>query len=319
MVYFLKYNIRHTGLIILLLMFAAVFAASCGIFDSGDDIAPARGILAVGGEFHLYPGLANNLFHISENGNEITQLTDDSLGYLDAKWSPDGRQIIAGAEFIIDNAFIFLINSDGSGKELLLSGSLAPIWAPDGNRFAYMTRGDVYLYGLESGDTTHLGEGVGLEYTWGWSCEHGILVTGTRYTYTDEGYINSTIDEEIYLMDLNGNMTQISSDSSLHKGWVTLSHDGDYVAYTAGPLIQIYIISLSDATTRMITLKRKFQTAPVWSPDGTKLALLYIDEDSSTTDGIYLLDINTEELTLFHEHTKENVNKYGHLWIMDWR
>ena len=303
----------------LLVALFTLMASSCGLLDSNDDRAPAKGLLAVGGEFHLGPGLANNLFHISENGNEITQLTFDSLAYFTAKWSPDGRQIIADAAFVIDNAFIYLLNSDGSGKELLLSGSLFPIWSPNGNRFAYMTGGDVYIYGLESGDTTHLGEGVGLEKTKGWSTEHGILVTGTRYNYTDDGSIISTIDEEIYKMDLDGEMTQVTSDSNKSIGNVSLSHDGDYVAYTAGPLIQIYIISLSDTTTRTITLKREFQRAPVWSPDGTKLVLLYVDKDSSTTDGIYLLDINTEELTLFYEYTAENINKYGPIAVLDWR
>ena len=98
--------------------------ASCGILNSDDDIAPAKGILAVGGEFLLYPGRATNLFHISANGSEITQLTHDSLAYLDAKWSPDGRQILADAEYVIDNAFIFLFNSDGNGRELLLTSAL---------------------------------------------------------------------------------------------------------------------------------------------------------------------------------------------------
>ncbi|MCH8305998.1 MAG: PD40 domain-containing protein [Candidatus Marinimicrobia bacterium] len=293
--------------------------ASCGIFDSNDDIAPAKGFLAVGGEFLLFPGTATNLFHISDNGSEITQLTFDSLAYLDAKWSPDGRQIIAGAMFIRDNSFIYLFNSDGSGKELLHSSSLSPIWSPDGNRFAYLDGGDVYIYELQSGDTTHLGEGVGLEIPKGWSTEHGILVTGTRFTYTEEGYINSTIDEEIYKMDLNGNMTQLTSDSTLRKGFVSLSHDEDFIAYTAGPRFHIYILSLSDTTTRIITLEREFENTPIWSPDGSKLALRYVDKDSSTTDGIYLLDINTEELTLFYEYTEENIETYGHIYILDWR
>ena len=293
--------------------------ASCGQLDSNDDIAPAKGFLAGGGQFLLFPGTASNLFHISDNGSEITQLTFDSLAYLDAKWSPDGRQIIAYAEFGFHTDFIVLFKSDGSGKEFLLSGVRAPIWSPDGSRFAYITGGDVYIYGLESGDTTHLSEGVGLETTRGWSTEHGILVTAKRFTYTEEGYINSTIDDEIYLMDLNGNMTQLTSDSSLHKGWVTLSHDGEYIAYYAGSFFQLYILSLSDRTTRTITLKREIQIAPIWSPDGSKLALWYIDEDSSTTDGIYLLDINTEELTLFHEYTEDNIETYGHIYILDWR
>ncbi|MEE9238994.1 MAG: hypothetical protein V3U58_05470, partial [Thermodesulfobacteriota bacterium] len=256
-----------------LVLFFTLMAASCGLLDSNDEIAPAKGFLAGGGQFLLFPGTASNLFHISENGNEIIQLTFDSLAYPDAKWSPDGRQIIANALFGFHNDFIILFNSDGSGKEFLLSGARAPIWSPDGNRIAYITGGDVYIYGLESGDTTHLGEGVGLETTRGWSTEHEILVTAKRFTYTAEGYINSTIDDEIYKMDLNGNMTQLTSDSSLRKGWVTLSHDGDYIAYYAGTRFQIYILSLSDTTTRTITLKREIQFAPIWSPDGTKLAL----------------------------------------------
>ena len=182
-----------------------------------------------------------------------------------------------------------------------------------------MDGGDVYIYELQSGDTTHLGEGVGLEIPKGWSTDHGILVTGIRFTYTEEGYINSTIDEEIYKMDLNGNMIQLTSDSSLHKGFVSLSHDGEHIAYTAGTRFKIYILSLSDTITRIITLDREFENTPIWSPDGSKLALRYVDKDSSTTDGIYLLDINTEELTLFHEYTEDNIETYGHIYILDWR
>src|SRR6266581_6769590 len=48
-------------------------------------------------------------------------------------WAPDGKRVA----FARQNG-IWLMNSDGSGKHLLIPGGSCPAWSPDGKRIAFV-------------------------------------------------------------------------------------------------------------------------------------------------------------------------------------
>jgi Tol biopolymer transport system component len=83
---------------------------------------------------------------IDSRGTE--QLTKDQ--YCDTlDWSPDGAKIVYmvnGDKDSKDGRYdIWVMNSDGSGKKLLIANGSYPLWSPDGTKIAFGRPGERYI------------------------------------------------------------------------------------------------------------------------------------------------------------------------------
>ncbi len=85
------------------------------------------------------------IYVMSTDGTNQTNLTRNNLSDRDPSWSPDGKKIAFERSIEGSNSEIFVMNADGSGVENL-SGNPAdefePAWSPDGESIAFVSDRD---------------------------------------------------------------------------------------------------------------------------------------------------------------------------------
>ena len=192
---------------------------------------------------------------INPDGTGRINLTkNDAIDDRDAAWSPDGEKVAYvsgtdggfGGEGLPD---LYVMNADGGGKTRLTEsagfGEAEPTWSPDGTRIAF-TR-----------------------------VEHHREDNGGYYSYYD------TYD--LYAIDADGTDEVRLTDDAKGGYSPAWSPDGTRLAFassrgttplTAGP--EIYVMDPSPEGPSnepvRLTTTRSANTAPNWSPDGTKIA-----------------------------------------------
>lgn len=108
-----------------------------------------------------------NIFSISIDGTNLTQLTDHQRGWdYSPSWSPDGTQI-AFMSTRGEAPDIYLINSDGSGLKRLTDNPGAdnmPSWSPDGSKIVFCSTqqdsiyNDIYIMDADGGGQVNLAQ-----------------------------------------------------------------------------------------------------------------------------------------------------------------
>lgn len=209
---------------------------------------------------HPHGGL--NLWTMSPDGSNPTQLTDDSIRgpalppfvpvYDDGpKWSPDGTKIA----FFSNRNYMFALytmNADGSGVELVTDRMLSPsalAWSPDGGKLAF--------------------------------ADGGAIVIGLNQPFTD-----------IYLINLNGSgLTKLTSNSGLN-GFPSWSPDGRQIVFSSNRdgMHKIYVMN-ADGSNQHAVAERG--TQPSWSPDGSKILFVGGQGDAigcGTTSGNFICE-----------------------------
>jgi Tol biopolymer transport system component len=246
-------------------------------------------------EGHPAAGLA--LLQVIDRENPVTQIfsveADGSLrqvsglggalGASHAVWSRDGSQIAFGGAKFGETTFagqIGVVNADGSGERQLGEGQF-PQWSPDGTRIAYTEVDDItgedlsmYVVDVGSGEITDLG--LGYQARW----RDGDRLVYNANLYADDGAVSRILSE----MDLaTAESRQVGDDVEAYP-----SPDGSMVL-----LVHEGVISVASAGEwEGRELANGF--APVWSPDGTMVALGYDhDNDANPIHAVVDLEGNT--------------------------
>lgn len=169
----------------------------------------------------------------------------------------------------------------GGGQTRLLAPHAAdPAWSPDGRRLAYVAPGggnakDLFLV---DADRTHRGR-----LTW----TEGV----------DESSPSWAPDGKRLVVERGGVIVTLRADGSgervlaagMQPSW---SPGGARIAYSDGD--DLFVVSARRGGIRRLVSALGSQSAPAWSPDGTRLVFL---SDESATPDIYVLVLRTGTIT----------------------
>ena len=228
-----------------------------------------------------------NLFTVGADGSGLTQLTGLQGGEGDSSWSPDGTKVVFTRARSDRGPFeIWVVNADGSGLQRLTRHrgfSIAPTWSPDGRKIVYATdagrRQPLRLYVMNadgSGQQRLTQNRRGTDYSDPqWSPDGKTIAVAVL----KPGETRRAFDSSIALINAadGGNLRRLTppgGPDELNPNW---SPDGASIAFEVNRLFDvrqsdIWLMNADGSGKRRLTDTRFYETYPVFSPDGTRIA-----------------------------------------------
>jgi TolB protein len=198
----------------------------------------------------------------------MTQFVNDVVTYLTGeKGIPQGR--IAFISGSTDRKELYLMDLGGAAKPLTRLGTitLTPSWSPDGQEIFFCSyRGGfpaIYAVNPSSGGVRKLTSHGTLNVTPGAGPGGLLAVT-----------LNKDNDQEIYLLDRQGNVKQRLTQSPGVDISPSFSPDGQQIAFVSsrGGNPQIFVMPVSGGQPRRLTFSGAYNVSPAWSPRGDLIA-----------------------------------------------
>jgi len=200
-------------------------------------------------------------------------------------WSPDGRRLAT-----VNGSQLFVTNTTTGATTQLTAGLTirSPIaWSPDGSRVAYLDLDGVHLVEVASGADNHLpaypGTLDGASDPW---------IFQERPSWTPDGKgVRYTAQGQIYMSHADGSEAEALGPVPANFRWsLAWSPDGRKVAYFDDPpwalaptggdpdVLQLWVAN-ADGTQQTKLFEQPAcclainPSGPIWSPDGTKIAI----------------------------------------------
>jgi Tol biopolymer transport system component len=228
-----------------------------------------------------------NLFSVATDGSGLTRLTNRKGVEGDASWSPAGSKVVFACAKNPERgpAEICVINADGSGFTQLTrhrAFSFAAAWSPDGTKIVYATTKDgevVRLYVMNSdgsGKQRLTRNRKGTDYSDPqWSPDGATIA----FAVLKSGETQRAFDSSIALIDAvdGGNLRRLTpprGPDELNPNW---SPDGARIAFEVNSLFDvsqsdIWVMNADGSGKQRLTKTKFYETYPVFSPDGTRIA-----------------------------------------------
>jgi TolB protein len=198
----------------------------------------------------------------------MTQFVNEVITYLTGERGiPQGR--IAFISGSTDNKELYLMDLGGAAKPLTRLGTLTltPSWSPDGQEIFFCS----YRAGFPALYAVNPGSGSVRKLT-----SHGTL--NVTPAAGPGGLLAATLnkdnDQEIYLLDRQGNIKQRLTQSPGIDISPTFSPDGQQLAFVSnrGGNPQIYAMPQGGGQPRRLTYSGSYNVSPSWSPKGDLIA-----------------------------------------------
>jgi hypothetical protein len=231
--------------------------------------------------------------------NEITRVPQPQVwgGYWwDGDWHPEERFLAynlpevqrtdpkdPSANTYDDYPAIYIADLENNSYVRLTTGNISekqPRWSPDGHWLAYISDNNIYLKpttclsdlhscsNIQAINMTHMKiDGYINGLAWN--------PTGTKLGYVQYNYVTEKSD--LYTVDLDGKTTNITNTPDASEYIFDWSPDGKQIAYQyRGPGLDedLCIMSIADHSIECLS---NISTPPgniLWSPDGTKVAVI---------------------------------------------
>ncbi|MCK9423722.1 MAG: S9 family peptidase [Bacteroidales bacterium] len=276
-----------------------------------------------------YYDLAQNkgnreLYTIGVDGQGLKRLTETKFSEYQAMWSADGKKIFFMSSET-GTMQLWEMNPDGNGRKQITkveNGINGYKVSPDMKLLLYTT--DVFPEKQFQDLYSDLPKASGRIYndlmyrhwdTWVQSYSH-IFVAGLTETINKGKDILFNEPYESPLMPFGG-MEQINwSPDSKVIAYTCRKKKG--VEYTKSTNSDIYLYQLDNGQTTNITDGMMgYDVAPVFSPDGKKIAWQSMERDGYESDKnrLFVLDLTTKEKTDFTKNFDQNVE--GLVWTDD--
>jgi TolB protein len=222
-------------------------------------IDPASGQMLLGKRYRGGP---------NDGKRMITQFVNEVVTYLTGERGiPQGR--IAFISGTTDRKELYVMDLGGAARQITRLGTitLTPSWSPDGQEiFICSYRGGfpaLYAVNPGSGSVRKLTSHGTLNVTP--AAGPGGLLAAT---------LNKDTDQEIYLLDRQGNIKQRLTQSPGIDISPAFSPDGRQIAFASsrGGNPQIYLMSGAGGQARRLTYSGSYNVTPAWSPKGDLIA-----------------------------------------------
>jgi Tol biopolymer transport system component len=277
--------------------------------------APQERFVFIGGSA-LRPH--NRLYSMSADGSDLRVIPTADLYLMAAVPSPDGRRIALMASEPVSKGDLvtpklFLMDSDGSDLQEIpacpddgCQGTIEVSWSPDGRFLSFPGDGiGIHVLDIRTGRTRKLTGGSN-DYDAVWSPD------GRRIAFSrTEPSLDPGPNAQIWVMRADGTGAhQVTGEAFAHDAsqpaW---SPDGTRIAYTEGGepggTAGVAVVDVDGAAARQLTVCafgscERFPTNPVWSPDGTTIAVLW-QEARLAGSAVALVDPKNGDLRIVRE------------------
>lgn len=227
---------------------------------------------------------------INPDGSDEKQLTfNRNVGYL--SWSNDGRKILFrdsesdNQPESPDPSSLWIMDVDGKNLQNLATTEysfMTPKFSPDNSKIAYVVKGKLQILNLATKGITTLVE-KGVSYPRSPAGDSNVFWTSDGKTLYFHYFSYPEVGIYKITSDGSGTLTAVVKDENVRN--FVLSNDATKIAYNKfsleQPISNLYNLILLDVLTgneKELT-KAPNLSAPVWSPDGTKVLYLFGEGD----------------------------------------
>lgn len=267
--------------------------------DPSDDRAVTKVINSDGGSVKVIgPGdeesrtLASGLIWPSDCGTDLS-------------WSPDSASLVYAHTAVEDGSVVPLIevvSVHGGASRLLARHAMTPSWAPDGRTIAYAND----LYVKDPDGSPALGRGISVVDVAGGDPRPISRVSGSGCAFNEPQWSNDSSRivfyadgdgaHEIWMAAADGSGEAQISPGKADEYWPRWSPDNQRIAYDHVVLPisnapQFVLTDPNGGSQVMLDHPPLSPRYPTWSPDGTLLLGMTMNDAYDDTTGLILVDV----------------------------
>ncbi len=230
----------------------------------------------------------SNVYTMTADGMELSQLTTDPAFDGAPDWSPDGTKIV----FVSDrdgNRELYVINANGTGLMRLTDNDYSdqsPKWSPDGSQIAYHSNrdGKSRIYAIDP-DGSHETVLTGLDrdnLSPSWSPD-GLWIV-TESAESDIGFADPDKPRrnQIWIQKTDGSESRQITDMEAYNGYPAWSPDGTHVAFDSNAAgsadndghADICVVTIGGTGYMNLSNSSGYNEFADWSPDGEHIAFV---------------------------------------------
>ncbi len=296
--------VKHFISVLILLLL--VFNQACKTASKAVDHTPAGTLSFLttrDGNFEVYS--------MTADGKNVTNLTNHKALDFWSSWSPDGKYLLFYSNRDGNNE-IYRMDADGQNQINIsnhASHDYLPCWSPDGKQILFTSARDnenreIYVMNSDGSNVMRLTNNDLFEEVPTWSKDgRKILFTRQLVEIIDTAKVTNG---EIFIMDKDGKNEKRLTFKKGYDSGAKFSPDGKQIAFygsTEDKNYEIYIMNADGTHVTNLTNDILEDYSPDWSPDGKWIA--YSSGTSKQYD-VWMINLKTKTKIRLTTEPKRN-------------